>query len=178
VFLSILFSSVQQNIAEAFRAAVGTPGFQAALADPAVLADPANRAVISALGGSGATPAGTGVLEDSSFLTVIDARLARPFLEGFAQSMSVVFLVGAAVLVLGLIAVILMREVPLRRLSGIEAQRAAAAAAEPAVVAPPSVPATAVTADVDHRASHNGDGSAPRNGDPRTARNGASRPTV
>ncbi len=128
VFLSILFSSVQQNITDAFRAAAGTPEFRAALADPTVLADPANRAVISALGGNGLSPTGTGILEDSSFLTVIDDRLARPFLEGFAQSMSVVFLVGAAVLVLGLVAVSVMREIPLRSLSGIEAQRADAQA--------------------------------------------------
>src|SRR2546423_1506634 len=87
---SILFSTVQQNIADAFHSVVGTPAFRAAVADPAVLADPANQAVISAVSGGGLTPAGTGVLEDSSFLTVIDPRLARPFLEGFAASMSMV----------------------------------------------------------------------------------------
>ena len=122
VFLSVLFSTVQDKIAGAFRTAAGTAEFRAALTDPAVLADPTNRTVIGAL--QGGTPAGgAGVLEDSSFLTHLDPRLARPFLVGFSESMNLVFAVGAAVLVLGLIAVILMPEVPLRTESGLEAQR-------------------------------------------------------
>ncbi len=84
VFLSILFSACSRTSLTRSGRPPGPPEFRAALSDPAVLADPANRAVITALGGNGLTPAGTGVLEDSSFLTVIDARLARPFLEGFA----------------------------------------------------------------------------------------------
>ncbi len=36
-------------------------------------------------------------LEDSAFLHSLDARLARPFLEGYVSAMQVVFLAGAAV---------------------------------------------------------------------------------
>ena len=64
-------------------------------------------------------------LDDSSFLRTADAVLARPILEGFASSMSVVFLTAAAVLVIGLIAVVRMREVPLRTQSGVDARRSA-----------------------------------------------------
>ncbi len=154
VFLSVLFSTVQDRIAGAFRAAAGTPEFRAAVTDPAVLADPTNRAVIGALQDGGAT-GGSGVLQDSSFLSQLDPRLARPFLVGFAESMNLVFAVGAAVLVIGLIAVILMPEVPLRTESGIEAQRtedaeaaaAVAAAAPVAPVAPAAVGEPVTSAD-------------------------------
>ncbi len=130
VFLSILFSTVGDKIAAAFRVAAGTPAFQAALADPAVRADPANAGVLSAL----SSPGGVGSisLDNSSFIQQLDPRLARPFLEGFAGSMTLMFLTGAAVLVLGLVLVVLIPEVPLRQVSGLEAQRSASAGSEPA----------------------------------------------
>jgi hypothetical protein len=84
-----------------------------------VLADPANKPVVAALQGGGVPN-----LDDSSFLSSVDPVLARPILEGFASSMSIVFLSAAAVLVLGLVAVLRMKEVPLRTQSGVEAQRA------------------------------------------------------
>ncbi|HEY9418176.1 MAG TPA: MDR family MFS transporter, partial [Pseudonocardia sp.] len=125
VFLSILFSTVGDKISGAFREASALPGFQAALADPAVVADPANAGVLAAL--SGGVPGGiAGVsLDNSAFIQRLDPRLAHPFLEGFASSMTLVFLAGAAVLVAAFVLVCLMPEVPLRQMSGIEAQRAA-----------------------------------------------------
>ena len=53
VFLSVLFSTVGPNIAAAFRTASQTPEFQAAVADPAVVADPANAPVLGMLQGGG-----------------------------------------------------------------------------------------------------------------------------
>jgi EmrB/QacA subfamily drug resistance transporter len=126
VFLSILFSTLPSRVVDGFRAAATEPAFQAALRDPAVLANPANQPVVDALQG-GAVPN----LDDSSFLSAVDPVLARPILEGFASAMSTVFLSAAAVLVLGLIAVLMMKEVPLRMLSGVEAQRAESDAAAP-----------------------------------------------
>jgi EmrB/QacA subfamily drug resistance transporter len=119
VFLSILFGALPNRIVENFRTAAADPAFQAALRDPAVLADPANKPVVAALQGGGVPN-----LDDSSFLSSVDPVLARPILEGFASSMSIVFLSAAAVLVLGLVAVLRMKEVPLRTQSGVEAQRA------------------------------------------------------
>ncbi|OLT15172.1 hypothetical protein BJF78_16295 [Pseudonocardia sp. CNS-139] len=119
VFLSLLFGTVATYVAEGFRAAAGTAPFQAALADPRTAANPSNAPILGALQGGG-----TVSLDDSSFLAGADPVLARPILDGFADAMGVVFLSAAAVLVLGLVAVLMMREVPLRTQSGVEAQRA------------------------------------------------------
>jgi hypothetical protein len=139
VFLSILFAALPARIVESFRAAATDPAFTAALRDPAVLADPANQPVLAAVRG-GVAPN----LDDSSYLSSVDPVLARPILESFASSMSTVFLCAAAVLVVGLIAVLRMKEVPLRTQSGVEAQRGAEAAvvqAAAASTAPGAVPA-------------------------------------
>jgi EmrB/QacA subfamily drug resistance transporter len=127
VFLSILFSSVGDKIADAFRTIAPTPEFQAALADPAVRANPANNVVLQAARGGGSANAG-GVLQDSSFLQHIDSRLARPFLVGFSDAMDGVFLVAAAVMFIAFVLLLFLREIPLRTQSGIEALAAELAA--------------------------------------------------
>lgn len=119
VFLSILFSTVGDRITGAFRDAAAAPGFRAALTDPAVITDPANRPVLDALAGGGGN---AGVLTDSSFLGGLDPRLARPFLVGFSESISLVFLVAAAVVAVAFVLVLFLREVPLRTQSGLDAQ--------------------------------------------------------
>lgn len=118
VFLSILFSGLGTRVADNFRAAAGTPAFQAALVDPAVAANPANTQILTAV--RDGTPV---ALDDSSFLATADPTLARPILDGFAGSMSVVFMGAAAVLFIGLFAVIMMKELPLRTQSGVDARR-------------------------------------------------------
>ncbi|GLZ37557.1 MFS transporter [Actinokineospora sp. NBRC 105648] len=114
VFLSLLFSTVADNIASAFRTAAATPQFQAALADPAVRANPVNKPVFDALQGGG----GGGVLQDSSFLQTVDPRLALPFQQGFVDSIQLVFLVGAAVMVLAFVVSLFIKEIPLRLTTG------------------------------------------------------------
>jgi EmrB/QacA subfamily drug resistance transporter len=139
VFISVLFSVLGGQVADNFRAAAGTPAFQAALADPAVLANPSNAPILQGLQGGGGLS-----LDDSSFLATADPTLARPILEGFAGSMSIVFLGAAAVLVIGLFAVIMMKEVPLRTQSGVDARNSedtTAAAAAAAEGGPDAVPA-------------------------------------
>jgi hypothetical protein len=78
-----------------------------------------------------------GVLKDSSFLNDLDPRLARPFLEGFSDSMDLVFLVGAGVMLVGFLVMLLLPHVELRggsaysergRADQADADRAAAAA--------------------------------------------------
>lgn len=49
VFLSVLFNSVGDNIQSAFVAAAKDSSFVAALSDPAVLANPTNKAFVAAL---------------------------------------------------------------------------------------------------------------------------------
>ncbi|SDC87541.1 MFS transporter [Actinokineospora iranica] len=116
VFLSLLFSTVADNISSAFRAAAANPEFQAAIADPAVRANPVNQPVFAALEGGG----GGAVLQDSSFLLKVDPRLALPFQQGFVESIQLVFLVGAGVMSLAFVVSLFIKEIPLRMTSGIQ----------------------------------------------------------
>jgi EmrB/QacA subfamily drug resistance transporter len=143
VFLSILFSTVTDNIVSAFRDSAQTPAFQAALQDPSVTGDPAQAKVLEALqsGGAGTPTLPAGTLDDTSFLADLDDRLARPFLVGFSESMDLVFRVAAMVLVLAFVVVLFLPEEKLRTVSGIQAQeqqRADEAAAASQVSAPSS----------------------------------------
>ncbi|MFF8995067.1 MFS transporter [Streptomyces sp. NPDC014983] len=126
IFLSVLFSTVGDKISSAFRAAARTSAFQAALHDPAVQADPANAPVLKMLKNPAASGGGSGVLDDSSFIQRLDPRLAQPFKEGFTDAMHVVFLCAAAIMVLGFLVAVWTKEVPLRKVSGLEARAAEA----------------------------------------------------
>src|SRR3954468_18993469 len=66
VFLSILFSTVGDNIRTAFTTAVATPAFQTAAADPAVQANPANAVALNPATGAAQ------VVQDSSVLQRMD----------------------------------------------------------------------------------------------------------
>ncbi|MEJ3657371.1 DHA2 family efflux MFS transporter permease subunit [Actinomycetes bacterium KLBMP 9759] len=142
VFLSLLFTTLGTRLAESFRTASSDPQFRVVLTDPAVAANPANAPILDALR-TGAAPS----LEDSSFLAHADPVLARPILEGFAGSMSLVFVSAAAVLVLGLVAVIVMKEQPLRSQSGVDAQRADAAPGPVEALEPSATPITVPAAE-------------------------------
>ena len=117
VFLSILFTTVPDNISAALAKAAPTKEFQGALHDPTVLADPANAAFAKGLqsAAQGGDPGPIGnVLKDSSIIEKLDARLAKPLLTGFSDSMDTVFLVGACVMVLGFLVMLLLPHVELR----------------------------------------------------------------
>ncbi|WP_433801584.1 DHA2 family efflux MFS transporter permease subunit [Actinomycetospora sp. CA-084318] len=118
VFLSILFSTLSGNITSAFRTASQSADFQAALADPAVASNPINAAAVNPASGAAQ------VTQDSSILQQMDPRLARPFFEGFAASMDLVFLVAACVIAVGFVLIWFLKEVPLRTTSGIQARQA------------------------------------------------------
>jgi EmrB/QacA subfamily drug resistance transporter len=144
IFLSILFSTVGDKISGAFRTASAT-GFDGALADPAVTSNPANAQILGALRSGNADA--TGVLDDSSFLQRIDARLARPFLVGFTESMTLTFLIVACVLAVAFVLVLFIKELPLRTMSGAQA-RLAEEAGQPE---PPATVGAAVEALEQHR---------------------------
>ena len=122
VFLSILFARIPETISAAMAKIMPTAEFQAALHDPA------NAEFASKLADSqgGSAAASSGILSDSSFLTGLDERLAKPFLMGFSEAMDSVFLVGAAVMVVGFLVMLLLPQVELRKASAYE-ERAAAA---------------------------------------------------
>ncbi|OSY41882.1 MFS transporter [Streptomyces platensis] len=128
IFLSVLFSTVGDKIAAAFKDAASTERFQAALRDPAVLHDPANKPVLDMLKHPG-NGNSSGVLSDSSFIQHLDPRLAEPFKRGFAESMHTVFLMGAIVVALAFLLMWFIKEVPLRQISGLQARAEADAEA-------------------------------------------------
>ncbi|WP_068797121.1 MFS transporter [Pseudonocardia sp. HH130630-07] len=150
VFLSVVFSTAGDRIGDALRSAMGSAGFQSALTDPAVLAEPANQQVAEGLQ---AGTIGSTVLSDSSFLQRVDPRLAAPFQEGFTSSMTLAFLIAAVVIVVAFVLVLFIKELPLRTMSGAQAARAEAerqAAALPTGEVSAAAPAPAPALD-DHR---------------------------
>jgi len=115
VFLSILFSRLADGIGPGYAAAANDPGFQAALKSPtgdmAANADFLQR-LQAARGGN--TAGFQALLSDSSFLQRIDPRLAHPYLVAFTDSMSSVFLVASAILVLAFVVAWVLPHVELR----------------------------------------------------------------
>jgi EmrB/QacA subfamily drug resistance transporter len=119
VFLSILFSTAGTSIRTNYASAQHTAAFQAAArAHPDAAA--ALQAGLSRAGG----------LNDTSFLMHLPKVMSHPFLAGFSHGMDLSFMVGAVVMALGALVSLLLREVPLRAQSGLQAQRAAHDAAE------------------------------------------------
>jgi hypothetical protein len=116
VFLSILFTRAATNIPHEYTAARGTPAFREAAA-----AHPDQLKLLQ----------GGASINDTSFVKHLAKPLAHPYLVGFSDAMDTVFLVGAIVLLLGIALSFMLKEVPLRMMSGHQAQRQAAASAPP-----------------------------------------------
>jgi EmrB/QacA subfamily drug resistance transporter len=74
-------------------------------------------------------------LDDTSALAKLPAQVRHPILVGFSDAMDTVFLVGAIVLIAGVVLSSLMKEVPLRMMSGQQARQAAEQAPEGADLA-------------------------------------------
>ena len=92
-FVSILFSFAGTRIGDRFTEALQQPSYRE-LAE-----QPANAEALKAAVG----PGGKVNLEDSAFLHTLDPRVAKPFLEGYVSSLQIVFLTGAAVLLLAFV---------------------------------------------------------------------------
>lgn len=110
VFLSLLFSTVGENIKEAVATASRTPQWREAVGsggglDPSVVAK---------------------VQDDSSVIDRLDPVLAHPFKVGFAESMDLVFLCAAGVAVVAFVVLQLMPQVRLRDTSAAAARAAQA----------------------------------------------------
>jgi EmrB/QacA subfamily drug resistance transporter len=114
VFLSVLFTRLPGDISSAVGKAAKTTSYQQALA-----AHPDQAKALS----------DTGALSDTSFISKLNATIAHPFKVGFSDSMSVVFLSAAGVMLLGVLIMWLLPDVPLRNKSGLQAREDAAAEA-------------------------------------------------
>ncbi|WP_327001494.1 MFS transporter [Dactylosporangium sp. NBC_01737] len=152
VFLSVLFSLLPEKIKGAFTAAQSTPDFQAA-----ARANPDQLQLIQKAGTSGSASA----LNDTSFVNRLADALSHPFKVGFSDSMSIVFMVAAGIMVVGFIVILFLPEVPLRSLSAAQqraqedahddarsATSAAVPAAAPAAAAPAGASAPLASAPV------------------------------
>jgi hypothetical protein len=129
VFLSVLLTALPGKIADAFRSVQGTPQFQDALA-----AHPDQAATLQA------AAQGNTDLNDTSFISRLDPVIAHPFKVGFSDATTLVFLMGAVIMVIGFIAVLLLPEIPLADRSAAQARAAedadaAGAGAPPVAVA-------------------------------------------
>lgn len=96
IFLSLLFGRLGDFVKERFAAAMQTPDYQAALADPA------NAATVQALQGL-ASAEGTSGFNDTSWLNTANEVIIRPILDGFTDSTNLVTTVGAAITVFGIL---------------------------------------------------------------------------
>lgn len=93
-FISILFGKVGKETSDAFTAAVVQPEYQKALQDPA------NADTVGLLQAAQSSADG---FDDTSWLASANRVLIHPILEGFANSMSLVFLIGAIVVAFSII---------------------------------------------------------------------------
>ncbi|MBV9830379.1 MAG: MFS transporter [Marmoricola sp.] len=123
VFLSLLFSTLGDNIKNAFRDAGS--GIQQAAQSGQIPKTPLDHQVLAGLQGKSS---GGGVFaavqDDSSIIGKMSAVLSHPFKVGFADSMSLVLLTGGCVMLIAFLVLLLMPPVELRATSASAAARA------------------------------------------------------
>jgi EmrB/QacA subfamily drug resistance transporter len=120
VIFSVLFSRIPQTIADAFANTRITDGMQAAMSDPAVLADPGNAKILALFANGDAGGAADALNGDTSFLNTADPRLAAPFLEGFTNATVSVFWVSLAVVLVAFVLSFFLKATPLREKSALQ----------------------------------------------------------
>ena len=134
VFLSMLFSTVGDNIRSALESAAKTPAFGQALktaaADPSLRKDEHAYGIVQAL----IDPKRYGdklesVNSDSSVIGHLPKAVAHPFQAGFAESMAHVFLMASIIALIGLLILLLLPKIELRTGSAMAANKAADAQA-------------------------------------------------
>jgi EmrB/QacA subfamily drug resistance transporter len=140
IFLSVLFNVVGGKITSAYQKAQGTAAFH-----QSITADPNQLKILAQAQGGNA-------LNDTSFLGKLSAVVSHPFKVGFSGGITVVFILAAAVMVIGLITVFFLPEVPLSRRSAQQQRADDILAAEnsmgvPGEVGAGPVPATELDAD-------------------------------
>jgi EmrB/QacA subfamily drug resistance transporter len=129
IFLSILFGQVGGNIRSALADASRTPAFQQSLAHPKT---PTDGALATSLQHPSAPGGLLGqVQDDSSFIQKLSPVLAHPFKVGFAESITIVFLVAGLVGILAFLILLLMPKVELRATSAQAALRSEGAPTAP-----------------------------------------------
>ena len=121
ILFSVLFTRIPQTIADAFASTSVKNGIAEAVADPKVLADPANKQILELFqqaqnGGS----VGNALDGDTSFLNGSDPRLAAPFLEVFNNAAVSVYWVALAVVLIAFVLSFFLKAAPLRAKSALQ----------------------------------------------------------
>ncbi|MDI2035516.1 MDR family MFS transporter [Paenarthrobacter nitroguajacolicus] len=96
VFISMLFSTAADKIADGMKTAASSPDYQAVLRDPAVASDPANAKLFDFFKNGASNDS----LNDTSWLHSANSTLTRPITEGFAQAIDVVMLTAAGLMII------------------------------------------------------------------------------
>ena len=96
VFISMLFSTAADKIADGMKTAASSPDYQAVMTDPAVASDPANAKLF----GFFKNGANNESLNDTSWLHTANSTLTRPITEGFAQAIDIVMLTAAGLMLI------------------------------------------------------------------------------
>ncbi|NYF09121.1 EmrB/QacA subfamily drug resistance transporter [Leifsonia sp. AK011] len=121
VLFSVLFTRIPETIAAAFASAGVKKDLAAALADPNVVADPANKGILDLLQqGQNGGSLGDSLNGDTSFLNGADPRLSAPFLDGFNNATVTVYWVALAVVAVAFILSWFLRPAPLRQKSALQ----------------------------------------------------------
>jgi len=94
VFLSILFGQIGVNSNQRFDEVLANPEFQAQLNNPE------NFETLERLE---SIKTGASALDDSSWIANSNEILIRPLLDGFTDSLSLIFIIGSGLMLLGLI---------------------------------------------------------------------------
>jgi hypothetical protein len=113
VFLSILFSTLGDKVKAALSAATK--------ADPS-LTTPANQKLLGKIAAT--------VQDDSTILQQVPHKIAHPFMVGFANSIDLIFLCAAVLMLVGFLVLLLMPPVELRAQSAMAAAASEGALAE------------------------------------------------
>jgi len=118
----VLFSRLGQTLVDSFTSPSIIAQTQAAAADPAVQANPANAAILQVLQNAQTDPSslGTALSGDTSFLVGADSRLSLPFVDAWANATSTVFLVCLGVVAVAFILSFFLKATPLRQKSALE----------------------------------------------------------
>ncbi|MCR1162952.1 MFS transporter [Paenarthrobacter sp. UW852] len=96
VFISMLFSTAADKIADGMKTAAASPDYQAVMRDPAVASDPANAKLFDFFKNGASNDS----LNDTSWLHSANSTLTRPITEGFAQAIDVVMLTAAGLMII------------------------------------------------------------------------------
>ena len=134
VFLSLLFSTLGDNLKDAFKSA--GPAISRAASAGQIPHTAINDQVLSGVSGNAGGGVFSAVQDDSSIITRMAPALAHPFKVGFADSMSLVLLCGGSVMIIAFLILLLMPKVELRTTSASAAARAEHSAAESAAAQP------------------------------------------